>query len=202
MSHVFAERYREPLRHELSELRANWVWILALGVLTIALGVIMIGAPFVANLGTMLFLSTLLIVGGIAQMVGAFWVRRWSGFFLQLLAGVLYLVLGIVTIERPLEFSAVLTRVIAAFLIAGGISRIFAAVALRFEGWIWPVLSGVISVLLGLMIWRQWPLSGLYVIGLFLGVEMLFQGITWVMVSLALRSLPKVETPTTTAVLT
>lgn len=195
MSRAFSDVIRGPIRHELSELRANRNWILVLGIATIIVGLIMIAAPMAANLGTMLLLSVLLIVGGIGQVVGAFWVRRWSGFFLQLLAGVLYLVLGILTFERPLEFSAVLTLLIAALLIVGGIFRIVVAAALQFEGWGWALLNGVISTILGIMIWRQWPLSGLYVIGLFLGLDLLFQGWTWVMIALALGRLPKFDVP-------
>jgi uncharacterized membrane protein HdeD (DUF308 family) len=193
MSRALPDVIRDPIRHDLSELRANRTWILVLGIATIIVGMIMIATPMAANLGWMLFLSILLIVGGIGQIVGAFWVRRWSGFFLHLLVGVLYLVLGFLTFERPLEFSAWLTLMIAALLIVGGIFRIVVALALRFENWIWPLLSGVISTLLGIMIWRQWPLSGLYVIGLFLGLEFLFQGWTWVMLALALGRLPKFE---------
>jgi len=66
----------------------------------------------------------------------------------------------------------------------------------RFEGWGWSLLSGIISLLLGLAIWRQWPLSGLWVIGLFVGIEMLFSGLSWLMLGLAVRSPAKAATPT------
>ncbi len=180
-------RLADPLRQELSALRSNPNSILILGVVLVVLGTILIGSPIAASLGSMMFLSTMLIISGIGQLVGAFWVRHWSGAFLQLLAGILYLVLGVLTFERPLEFEITLTLLIASLLIVGGTSRLAAAIALRFEGWIWPVVNGAISLLLGVMIWRQWPLSGLYVIGLFLGLEVLFQGVAWIALGLAVR---------------
>ena len=89
-----------------------------------------------------------------------------------------------------------LTFLIAACLLVGGILRIGLSVAERFAGWGWVLLNGVISVVLGVGIWGQWPLSGLWVIGLFVGVEMLFSGLSWVMLGLAVRSTPKAMLPT------
>jgi uncharacterized membrane protein HdeD (DUF308 family) len=84
-----------------------------------------------------------------------------------------------------------LTLLVAIGLLAGGILRIILSVVERFDGWGWMLLNGVVSLLLGLAIWRQWPLSGLWVVGLFVGIEMLCSGLSWVMLGLALRSTPK-----------
>jgi uncharacterized membrane protein HdeD (DUF308 family) len=89
-----------------------------------------------------------------------------------------------------------LTFLIAACLLTGGVLRIGVSAVERFEGWGWVVLNGVISVVLGVGIWRQWPLSGLWVIGLFVGIEMLFSGLSWVMLGLAVRSTPNTGLPT------
>ena len=74
---------------------------------------------------------------------------------------------------------------------SSSLSSSFSAIS----GWGWVVLNGVISVILGAAIWRQWPLSGLWVIGLFVGIEMLFSGLSWVMLGLAVRSAPKAVLP-------
>lgn len=186
--------FRDALRHELAEVRAHWVGFLVLGILLILLGTALIVAPWVGTLASVWVLSILLIAGGIAQFVGAFWVRRWSGFFLSLLAGVLYVAVGILIFDRPITAAATLTLLIAAFLIVGGIFRIAAALTMRFESWVWSLLNGVIALLLGLMIWWQWPAASLWVIGLFVGIEVLFNGWTWVMLALGLRRLPKERT--------
>ena len=183
--------FREALRHELAEIRANWVGFLVLGILLIVLGTFLIVAPWIGTLATVWLLSVLLIVSGVAQFVGAFWVRRWSGFFLSLLAGVLYVAIGVLIFDRPVAAAEGLTLVIAAFLVVGGVFRIAAALSMRFESWLWSLISGVIALLLGVLIWRQWPEASLWVIGLFVGIEVLFNGWTWVMLALGLRRLPK-----------
>ncbi len=86
---------RRVLRHELEAIRAHWAWFLALGIILIVVGTIAVGMPFVASLLTAMTFGALLVVGGIVQLTGAFWTRDWSGFFLSLLMGVLYFVLGL-----------------------------------------------------------------------------------------------------------
>jgi len=130
----------------------------------------------------------LMLLGAIFQVVTALWGRSWRGFFLHLLAGVLYLIAGLFMVENPLEAAVSLTFLVAACLLVGGILRIGLSVVERFEGWSWVLLNGVVSVMLGVGIWRQWPLSGLWVIGLFVGIEMVFSGLSWVMLGLAVRS--------------
>jgi uncharacterized membrane protein HdeD (DUF308 family) len=176
---------------DLEALHESWLFIAGLGVALILVGFAAIGSSFFATLATMLIFGILLLIGGIVQVFTAFWGRRWRGFVSQVLAGVLYLVVGVFLIERPLEAAAGLTLLVAAGLLVGGILRIILAVMERFGGWGWALLNGVISVALGLAIWRQWPLSGLWVIGLFVGIEMLFSGLSWVMLGLAVRSLPR-----------
>jgi uncharacterized membrane protein HdeD (DUF308 family) len=189
MSHVPTAAYRDPLRHELSELRGQWIWFLILGIVTIVLGMLVIGVPLMGTLAAVWMLSVLLIAGGIGQLIGAFWARRWSGFFLALLTGILYLAVGILIIDQPFKAAASLTLLVASFLIVGGIFRIVASLTYRFGGWIWPLLNGVISLMLGIFIWRHWPADALWVIGLFVGIEMVLSGWTWVMLALAVRSL-------------
>jgi uncharacterized membrane protein HdeD (DUF308 family) len=182
---------RTLIRNELSEIRVNWVGFFALGVVLIVLGSLLIGVPWIGTLAAVWMLSILLILSGITQFVAAFWVRRWSGFFLALLAGVLYVVVGILTVDHPTETAEVLTLIIAAFLVIGGVFRIAVALTLKFDGWGWTLAGGVLATLLGLLIWRQWPEASLWVIGLFVGLEVLFTGWTWVMLAMLLRRLPK-----------
>jgi uncharacterized membrane protein HdeD (DUF308 family) len=178
------------LRHELHVLQGHWGWYLALGICLIVLGFLAVGSAFAFTLATMTVISVLLIIGGISQLIGAFWARRWSGFFAELLAGILYLVVGFLTLGHPVASAAALTLVLAVFLIVEGIFRIVAAVSVRFPRWGWLLANGIIDVLLGVLIWEQWPSSSLWVIGLFIGLEMIFTGWTWVMLSLAVRSMP------------
>ena len=98
-------------------------------------------------------------------------------------------------IENPIAAAVGLTLVVAACLLIGGILRIVLSVAERFDGWRWVLLNGVISLFLGISIWRQWPLSGQWVIGLFVGIEILFSGLSWLMLGLAVHSTPRAALP-------
>jgi uncharacterized membrane protein HdeD (DUF308 family) len=180
-----------PRVSELEGLREMSVYLLTMGIALIALGVIAIGSSFVAGLATMLVFGLLLLLGAIFEVVTAFWGRHWRGFFLHMLAGVLYLIAGLFMIDRPVAAEMALTLLVAACLLVGGILRIVVSLVERFEGWGWSLLNGVVSLLLGAVIWRQWPLSSLWFIGLFVGIEMLFSGLSWVMLALAVRSARK-----------
>lgn len=183
-------------RHELAHMQKDWWYFLLLGVLTLILGVAAISfAPFV-SVGYVFIIGILIAVAGAAQIISSFWAGQWSGFFIHLLVGIFYIVVGLMIIESPLEATAAITLVVAAFLLVVGIFRVVAALATRFSDWGWALLSGFISIILGLMIFRAfriWPGEILMIIGLFIGIEMIFNGWTWIMVSLALRSSDKIE---------
>jgi len=172
------------------ELRRHWGWYLALGIVLIVLGTIAIGSTFVMTIASVFFFGWLLIIGGVMAVIHAFWHKRWAGFFLDLLTGILYVVAGWMMVTNTKESALLLTLVIAMFLVFEGVFRIVAAIAARYPHWGWVMFNGVISLILGIMIWRQWPYSGLWVIGLFVGIEMLLNGWSLVMLSLTGRRLP------------
>jgi uncharacterized membrane protein HdeD (DUF308 family) len=179
------------LRHGLIALRGNWFWFVLLGVALIILGVVALSAVVVASLAAAVAIGVLILMAGVAETLGAFWCRGWSGFFLHLLSGVLSIVIGVMFLRAPVGALAALTLLVAAFLLVGGIFKIIAALSYRFATWGWPLLSGIIDVILGVMIWQEWPTSALWVIGLFLGINMIFRGINWVVLGLSLRALPR-----------
>ena len=135
-------------------------------------------------------LGVMLIAAGIFIMVGAFWAGKWSAFLLQLLIGILYLVVGIVMDEMTSESTRVLSLFMAALFTVAGIFRIAVALVERFPKWGWALLNGVLTLLIGLIILKSYPQSALWAIGILVGVELLFNGWTWVMLSLALRDAP------------
>ena len=174
-----------------NELRQSWGWYLVFGIVLIVLGTIALGSSLLMTIASVFFFGWILIVGGIMEVVHAFWHKRWAGFFLDLLTGILYVVAGWMIMSNPKESALLLTLVIAMFLVFEGVFRIVAALVVRYPHWGWLLFNGVISLLLGVMIWRQWPYSGLWVIGLFVGIEMLLNGWSLVMLSLAGRNLPE-----------
>lgn len=177
----------------VDELRKRWCWFLALGIFLIVLGTIALGSCIQMTLATMVFLAWMMIIGGTVEAIHAFTCKKWSGFFIDLLTGILYVVAGFMIVGNPAATAVVLTLLIAMFLIFGGIFRIVVAVAVRYQNWFWLLLHGVVNLLLGIGIWQQWPLSGLWVIGLFIGIDMIFNGWSLVMLGLAARNIPAKE---------
>jgi uncharacterized membrane protein HdeD (DUF308 family) len=139
---------------------------------------------------TLLF-GVLLMIGGVATIVGSFWVGKWSGFLIQLLVGILYVACGVIMTENPVVSALTLTVFIAVSFVVLGIFRIVAALVLRFPQWGWVLLNGVITMLAGIIIYRQLPFDALWVLGLLVGLEMLFNGWTWTMLALELRSISR-----------
>lgn len=187
-SQMLADR---PGVDDRERLQQNWLLLLAMGLALMVLGAAVIGEPFIATGAVVQILGVLLVLAGIFQVASSIWGRRWRGFFLHLLTGVLYLFLGIFMIENTPEAAAALTLLVAISLLVNGVLRIALSLTQRFDGWAWVLLNGVVSLLLGASIWRHWPYSGAWVIGLFVGIEMLFSGLSWVMVALRVRSEPK-----------
>jgi uncharacterized membrane protein HdeD (DUF308 family) len=195
MSTDIERSFRAELRHGLHALRGNWFWFVLLGIALVVLGTIALGAVVIASLAAAMVLGVLILLGGVAETLGAFWCRGWSGFFVHLLSGVLSIVIGVMFLRAPVDALAALTLLVACFLMVSGVFKIAAALSHRFAAWGWPLVSGIIDLVLGVMIWQEWPASGLWVIGMFVGINMIFRGFNWVALGLALRSLPASATP-------
>jgi uncharacterized membrane protein HdeD (DUF308 family) len=170
-------------------LKKSWGWLLALGIVSIVLGTIGLYMTFALTLATVLFFGALILVGGLFQLIQAFSCKGWKSVLGHVLIALLYIAAGILIIKDPVLASGVLTLVLAGILIAVGVIRIMMAFQLKkaVSGWYWSLLSGIVSILLGGMIVAQWPVSGLWVIGLFVAVELIFHGWSYVFVALAAR---------------
>jgi uncharacterized membrane protein HdeD (DUF308 family) len=187
-----------PASFDPGVLRRSWGWFLVLGILEIILGTVAVGASFFATLVTVVFFGWLLLAGGILSAGHAFWRKHWKGFFFELATGILYVVAGLMMVGNPLAAAATLTLLIAMFLLMQGIFRIIVALSGHLEHWGWVMLNGLITAGLGIMIWRQWPSSALWVIGLFIGIEMILYGWSLVMLSLIAKG-AVVPEPTATS---
>jgi uncharacterized membrane protein HdeD (DUF308 family) len=180
--------------HELHPLRKYWWCFLLLGIALVVFGSLAIADPWITlftSIVAVQVLGFLLLASGIIQVVSSFWAGRWSGMLFHILMGVLYLVVGVMILDDPKVSMVMLTKFIAIFLIVSGAFSIVSALAQRFHGWGWVLLNGGISLLLGIIINRQMPEAALWVIGLFIGIELLFRGWAWIMLSLGLRAVAK-----------
>jgi uncharacterized membrane protein HdeD (DUF308 family) len=172
----------------LAEMRSKWGWFVALGVLVLVLGIIAAGNLLVATVASVFFVGSLMIVAGVIEIVHAFGVKTWGTFFWWLLSGILYVIAGILAFTNPLLTTAVLTLLLAVSLIASGLLRIWIGFTSKgLEGWGWVVAAGVITVLAGLVIAIGWPVNSLVILGIFLAVDLIFQGITYIAFGFGLR---------------
>lgn len=171
----------------LGELHEKWGWLLALGVAFIFLGTIGLGMTFALTMASMVFFGFLMLFGGVFQLVQAIGCRGWKSIILHILVAIAYLIGGVIIIANPLLASEIITMMIAAIFMAVGIMRITMAIQLKeVKGWWLPLLTGIISLIFGGMIMTAWPMSGSWIIGLLIAVDMIFHG--WGYVALALTA--------------
>lgn len=177
-----------PANADTAPLRAKWGWILALGLVYLLAGIIALGSVLMATVASVLIVGVMMIVAGVAEIINAFQLKGWGGFLIWLLLGILYIVAGFITFENPLFAAIILTLLLGASLIASGVVRIVLAFSMKREQpWLWLLLSGIVTLLLGLMILARWPISSVYALGIFLGVDLVIAGAGWIGLSLALR---------------
>jgi uncharacterized membrane protein HdeD (DUF308 family) len=173
---------------DLAPLRAKWGWIVTLGVVYLVVGFIALGSVAMATVASVLVVGVMMIIAGVMEVISAFQIKSWGKFLLWVLLGLLYIVAGFVTFENPLLAAAVLTLILGASLVASGIVRIILAFSMKRESpWTLVLLSAVITLLLGLLILAHWPVSSLYILGLFLGIDLIIAGVGWIGLGLGLR---------------
>jgi len=181
------------------DLEKNWGWLLAFGLASIVLGTIGLGMTFFLTQATIVFFGVLLGIGGIFQLLHAFKCRGWKSTIWHVLIALLYVAAGVMMVLRPVLAGLSLTLILAWILIAVGILRGYMAFQLRpARGWWWPLVAGIVSVALGVMILAEWPQSGLWIIGLFVAVELIFNGWSYLFIALAARAAGKERQRTAT----
>ncbi len=177
----------DDVRHELIHLKKHWWGLLLLGGLLVVCGIVALSYPFITTVSVAVVLGAVLLVAGIATIVSSFWTGSWSAFLVQVLVGILYTVVGMMTMEAPVAASGALTLLVAAMFIVGGIFRMAAAIMIRFPQWGWVLLNGAVALVLGILLYRQFPESALWLLGTIFGIDMILYGWVWIMLALELR---------------
>jgi uncharacterized membrane protein HdeD (DUF308 family) len=184
----FSNTMPSPQATDTAPLRTGSGWIIALGVVYVIAGFIALGSVMMATVASVFVVGLMMIIAGVAEVFNAFQVKSWGKFLFWVLLGVLYIVAGFVTFENPLLAAAVLTLLLGASLVASGLVRLFLAFSMKRESpWIWVALSGVITLLLGGIILAHWPVSSVYTLGIFLGIDLVFAGASWIGLGFGLR---------------
>jgi uncharacterized membrane protein HdeD (DUF308 family) len=160
------------------------------GVIAIILGILALLMPGLAGISVVFFLSLLVLVAGIVRMIWAFQAGSFGKGLLMYAIGGLTLLCGIALAANPLFGSGVLTIMLTLYFILDGISEVVAGIKLRPDsGWGWMLIGGIVSILLGLMIWGQFPLSGAWAIGILLGIKLILVGLIMVTGGSVMRSM-------------
>jgi uncharacterized membrane protein HdeD (DUF308 family) len=184
-----------PPEFTVEELRKHWGLIAGFGAGLIVLGVLLLSSyPFMVlgALGLVYFIGVLILLSGAAQIANAIIIRAWGGFFLFLLTGILDILIGIFFLRKPDAAADVLVFLLAAYFLVGGLFRILIAAVRRFPHRLWLFATGAVAVLLGILLFSGLSQSGdiLFsemVLGTFLGIKVLFNGVSVLMLGLAAR---------------
>lgn len=173
----------------IETLRARCGWIVALGVVYLIAGFVALYSVALATVASVFVVGIAMVFAGAAEIVNAFQLKSWGKFLLWIALGVLYIVAGILTFENPLLVAKILTLMLGAALIVSGIMRIVLAYSMK-EGrsWFLVAVSGGITVFLGAVILVNWPVSSVYILGIFLGIDLVFAGVGWIFLGLGLKS--------------
>jgi uncharacterized membrane protein HdeD (DUF308 family) len=180
----------EGLRRQLAlTIHAHWKLFLAQGIVMMVLGFLAIVEPNVATLAVTLFVGWLFLIAGIFRAASAWHSRQMPGFGWSILTALLSVALGVILILRPMAGVLTLTMVLVVFFVIEGIFSIIAAIEHRqhLRSWGWVLFSGIIDLFLAYLIWAGWPSSADWAIGLLVGINMLFLGLSLVMTALAAR---------------
>lgn len=171
------------------ELKENSWWYLILGIGLVAVGALAIFYSTTATIISVLALGALLVTSGLFEGFKSFKISRWSNFFLHLFLAIVYIIGGGFIILNPGLSALNLTLLLSIFFVISGVTKVIfgASQPVLYKGWL--IANGIVTFILGLLIWNQWPASGLWVIGTFIGIDMIFTGITWIMIGTTARDL-------------
>lgn len=166
----------------------NWGVFLTWGIVLAVLGFIAISAAIATTVITVVILGILLMLGGIVLLFDTFtyW-RHKPGFALHIMIGLLYLFGGIALIVHPVESSVSLTLLLGVLFLILGVIRMFFSFSLRSPQWGWGFFNGLLTFVLGILILSNWPEASLFIIGIFVGIDLLFCGLAYIVAALSVR---------------
>ncbi len=179
---------RPTLAEALVQLQARWGWFVGLGIVLLVLGVLALGHVFAATLASVIFIGMLMAVAGVGQLMHAWRIKQTQGFIFWSISGLFYLAAGLFAVLQPVQGATVLTLLFGAMLIAVGALRTWLWFNNRGQrGWGWLGVSGVLTLLVGVLIASGWPGNSVWILGLLLAIDLLFQGWSALFLGLALR---------------
>ena len=167
----------------MEKAKANAGRVVLLGVIELIIGIIAVLAPGITGMAVALMVGVLLMLGGFARIFGAFKAGSFGAGALAVLVGAFAILAGLILIARPGIGVAAIAFILAFYFFVDGITRI--AIGFQMKpagGWGWMLFGGILSVILGFLIWNQWPLSGFWAVGTLVGIQFVFSG--WAMIAI------------------
>lgn len=169
--------------------RSSWIWLALLGAISLIGGFLALANPFAATFAAVLLAAWTFLLFGALQIIQAFQMRGWPGFWWALLFGILTFLVGISLLINPLAGALSLTALVAILFIIVGIVKLVYSSSLRpLSGWGWGVVSGLLSLVLGVMILAGYPWSAATVLGILLAIELISNGVFLLFLAFGLRS--------------
>lgn len=181
------------LPKHLDSIKQHRGWFTLLGICLTLFGLYAIAASVFTTIVSIIFIGTLFFIAGIFMLIDTFkfWLHKGISFFIHLLLSIFYMIFGTVLFLSPLVGAISLTFFLGIFFIVIGIYRSFYALSLKLPKWGWILFNGIITTILGILVLSQWPISGLYAIGLFVGIDITLIGWTYIMLAIFSNDLVK-----------
>ena len=176
----------------LETVRRSWGWFLVFGILLTVLGIVCIGKAQTATTFSILALGWVLLISGVLWLVNSFYAFSWHGFFLYLLNAIIRGVTGYLLIRHPNAGAEGVTMLLAALFIVGGLFRAIGSSVIQFPRWGWTLVSGLVSIALGIYLMTIWQTASTFFVGMIIGIDLIFDGAALIGFASAIHSLPGV----------
>jgi uncharacterized membrane protein HdeD (DUF308 family) len=178
-------------------IKKNAGLTVVIGIITVIAGVLAISSPFIAGVSISILVGAMLAISGVSQCFLAFKAGAFGRALMVFVVGVLMTIVGVYMMNQPVAGLATLTIILMSYLLATGALEIIVSFQLKpASGWGLELFNGIVTLLLGIMLWRQFPLSGAWAIGVLFGIKMIFSGWAFVFIG---RNVNKMATGTQTA---
>ncbi len=179
----------------LDGIKKNARLAVIMGIIMVICGFLAVGSPLAAGVYVTIFVGIMLVVGGIAQCILAFSAGAFGKGLLIFIVGALTAVAGFYLFNQPLEGLVSITLFLAIYFVVTGIFELVSAFQIRpADGWGWMLVNAIVTLLLGIMIWRQFPLSGAWAVGILFGVKLILSGWSLIFIGRSVRGAAKAAT--------
>ncbi len=172
----------------VERLRHRWAWFIALGVLVAAMGIAALALVVSATIASVYIIALFMVIAGGGEIAFAFGARSWARFFLWVIAGLAYIVVAAFALAQPLMAAAVFTLLLGVALFATGVVRIYVGTQLNKDVRGIVILAGIVTAVVGIVVLVGWPANSFVVLGLLLGLDLLFWGGSWITLGLRMKA--------------